>query len=233
VIPLSDDNPSSIRPIVTIALIVACVLAFLWQLSAGAGGQRIIYSLGVIPAVLLGRQELPPELSLLPAWATVFTSMFMHGGWMHLIGNMLYLWIFGDNVEDRLGHGRYLLAYLAFGAAAALGQMTVSAGSTIPMIGASGAIAGVMGAYFVMYPHSRVLTVVFLVFFLDIIEIPAIFFLGIWFVMELFSGVGSLGASTMTGVAFWAHIAGFATGALTGLYWRMREASRQGYWTEV
>jgi membrane associated rhomboid family serine protease len=151
---------------------------------------------------------------------------------MHLLGNMLYLWIFGDNVEDRLGHAGYLLFYVACGSAAALGQVAANAGSVIPMIGASGAIAGVMGAYFVLYPHSRVLTVVFLLFFMDLIEIPAIFFLGIWFVKELFSGVGSLGAQSLSGgVAFWAHIVGFAAGALTGLFWRVREPPRRTYWT--
>ena len=144
---------------------------------------------------------------------------------------MLYLWIFGDNVEDRLGHFGYLIFYLAAGAAAAIGQVIVSPDSTIPMIGASGAIAAVMGAYFVLYPHSRVLTVVFLLFFMDMIEIPAIFFLGVWFVKELFSGVGSLGAQSMSGgVAFWAHIVGFAVGATTGLVWRVREPPQKTYW---
>jgi membrane associated rhomboid family serine protease len=144
---------------------------------------------------------------------------------------MLYLWIFGDNVEDQLGHAGYLVFYLGCGATAALGQVAVSPGSTIPMIGASGAIAGVMGAYFVLYPQSRVLTIVFLVFFLDMIEVPAIFFLGVWFVKELFNGVGSLGAQSMTGgVAFWAHIVGFAIGALTGVIWRVGAASRRHYW---
>ena len=136
--------------------------------------------------------------------------MFLHEGWMHLLGNMLYLWIFGDNVEDQLGHFGFLIFYLGAGAAAALGQVVVSAGSTIPMIGASGAIAGVMGAYFVLYPHSRVLTVVFLLFFMDMVEIPAIFFLGIWFIKELFSGVGSLGAACAERGRrrFWAHVVG-------------------------
>jgi membrane associated rhomboid family serine protease len=221
-LPVSDVIPSKTTPYVTIGLIAINVLAFLYELQLSRPQlERLVLAFGVVPAYF--------------SWPTLVTSQFLHDGWMHIGGNMLYLWIFGDNVEDRLGHSRYLLAYLAFGAAAALGQTAVSGGSMIPMVGASGAIAGVMGAYFVLYPHSRVLTVVFLVFFLDIIEIPAIFFLGIWFVMELFSGVGSLGASTMTGggVAFWAHVVGFATGALAGLYCRMREASRQGYWTEV
>ena len=157
--------------------------------------------------------------------------MFLHGGWLHFLGNMLYLWIFGDNVEDRLGHGRFLLFYLGCGATAALGQAATNPSSVVPMVGASGAIAGVMGAYFVLFPYSRVLTAVFIVFFMDLIEIPAIFFLGIWFLMQFFSGVGSLGAGTASGgVAFWAHIVGFAVGALTGAWWRTAESSRRERW---
>jgi membrane associated rhomboid family serine protease len=157
--------------------------------------------------------------------------MFLHEGWLHLLGNMLYLWIFGDNVEDSLGHAGFLVFYLFCGAVAALGQVAISPLSTLPLIGASGAIAGVMGAYFVIYPHSRVLTIVFLVFFLDMIEIPAIFFLGIWFVKELFNGVGSLGTSdTLGGVAVWAHIAGFAAGGLVGFICRLRQPVRRTYW---
>jgi len=218
-LPLSDVIPSKTTPYVTIGLIAVNILTFLYELQLTQPELQIVaLSFGVVPAYF--------------SWPTLITSQFLHDGWMHIFGNMLYLWIFGDNVEDRLGHGRYLVAYLVFGMVAALGQVALSAGSIIPMIGASGSIAGVMGAYFVLYPHSRVLTVVFLVFFLDIIEIPAIFFLGIWFVKELFSGVGSLGASTMTGgVAFGAHVVGFAGGALVGLFWRMRETSRQRYWT--
>jgi membrane associated rhomboid family serine protease len=218
--PVSDVIPSKTTPYVTIGLISLNVIAFLYELQLSRRElQLLTYGFGVLPGSF--------------SWPTLVTSMFLHAGWMHVIGNMLYLWIFGDNVEDRLGHGGYLLFYLACGAAAALGQVAVSGDSLIPMIGASGAIAGVMGAYFVLYPHSRVLTVVFLVFFLDIVEIPAIFFLGIWFVKELFSGVGSIGTSALTGgVAFWAHIVGFAVGALAGLFLRF-QTSRQRYWTEV
>ena len=219
--PVSDVIPSKTTPSVTIGLIAVNVLMFLYELQLNRPElQQFVVAFGVVPAYF--------------SWPTLVTSQFLHDGWMHIVGNMLYLWIFGDNVEDRFGHGRYLLAYLAFGSVAALGQVGVSGGSTTPMIGASGSIAGVMGAYFVLYPHSRVLTVVFLVFFLDIIEIPAIFFLGIWFVKELFSGVGSLGASSMTGgVAFWAHIVGFAGGALAGVFWRFHEGPLQRYWTDV
>jgi rhomboid family protein len=217
--PISDVIPSKTTPFVTVGLIVLNAVAFLFELQLSRPEMQLLAQLyGVVPAYF--------------TWTSLLTSMFLHEGWLHLFGNMLYLWIFGDNVEDRLGHFGYLIFYLACGAAAALGQVAVNADSTIPMIGASGAIAGVMGAYLVLYPHSRVLTVVFLLFFMDMIEIPAIFFLGIWFVKELFSGVGSLGASALNGgVAFWAHIVGFAVGAGTGLFWRAREAPRTTYWT--
>jgi membrane associated rhomboid family serine protease len=202
--PVSDVIPSRTTPFVTIALITANAAAFVYEVRLGDELEPFVRAFGFVPAV--------------PAWPSLVTSMFLHQGWMHFLGNMLYLWIFGDNVEDRLGHARYLMFYLACGALAALGQMVAHPGSRLPMIGASGAIAGVMGAYFVFYPQSRVLTAVFLLFFLDLIEIPAIFFLGIWFVMQLFSGVGSLGADAADGgIAFWAHIAGFAAGALVGL----------------
>jgi membrane associated rhomboid family serine protease len=209
--PVSDVIPSKTTPYVTVGLIGLNAVVFLYELQLTRPELQLFAQVfGVVPAYF--------------SWPTVFTSMFLHEGWLHLFGNMLYLWIFGDNVEDRLGHIGYLVFYLACGVAAALGQVAVSAGSTIPMIGASGAIAGVMGAYFVLYPHSRVLTVVFLLFFMDMIEIPAIFFLGIWFVKELFSGVGSLGTQSLNGgVAVWAHVVGFAIGALTGLFWRVRE----------
>jgi membrane associated rhomboid family serine protease len=217
--PVSDVIPSKTTPYVTVGLIGLNALVFLYELQLSRPELQLFAQVfGVVPAYF--------------SWTTVFTSMFLHEGWLHLLGNMLYLWIFGDNVEDRLGHFGYLVFYLGCGVAAALGQVAVSAGSTIPMIGASGAIAGVMGAYFVLYPHSRVLTVVFLLFFMDMIEIPAIFFLGIWFVKELFSGVGSLGAQSLNGgVAVWAHVVGFAIGALIGLFWRVREPPQPTYWT--
>jgi membrane associated rhomboid family serine protease len=219
VFPVSDVIPSKTTPYVTIGLIALNAVTFLGelQLSGGPELQLLMQTFGIVPAYF--------------TWPTLVTSMFLHEGWIHLLGNMLYLWIFGDNVEDRLGHFGYLIFYLGCGAAAALGQVAVSPDSTIPMIGASGAIAGVMGAYFVLFPQSRVLTVVFLVFFMDMFEIPAIFFLGIWFVKELFNGVGSLGAQAMSGgVAFWAHIVGFAVGALVGMIWRIRAVSRPHYW---
>jgi membrane associated rhomboid family serine protease len=209
--PVSDVIPSRTTPVVTIGLIALNALAFLYELTLGDRElQGFVQMYGVVPAYF--------------SWTAVVTSMFLHGGWLHFLGNMLYLWIFGDNVEDRLGHGGFLLFYLGCGAAAAIGQTLTSPLSVIPMVGASGAIAGVMGAYFVLYPHSRVLTAVFIVFFMDLIEIPAIFFLGIWFLMQFFSGVGSLGADAAEGgVAFWAHVVGFAVGASTGAIWRSVE----------
>ena len=216
--PVSDVIPSRTTPVVTIGIIVLNALAFLFELSLDEGElQRFVLAFGVVPAYF--------------SWLAVLTSMFLHGGWLHVLGNMLYLWIFGDNVEDRLGHARYLLFYLFCGAIAALGQTVINPYSMVPMIGASGAVAGVMGAYFVLFPHSRVLTAVFILFFIDLIEIPAIFFLGIWFVMQLFSGVGSIGAGIADGgVAFWAHVAGFAAGAVLGGLWRLSEQSRRQRW---
>src|SRR5262245_20827078 len=218
--PIADVIPSQKTPVVTIGLIALNALAFLFQIQLPERElQQFVQVYGVVPADF--------------SWPSVVTSMFLHGGWVHFLGNMLYLWIFGDNVEDRLGHGAYLLFYLLCGAAAALGQTFTQPYSVVPMIGASGAIAGVMGAYFVLFPHSRVLTAVFILFFIDLIEIPAIFFLGIWFVMQFFSGIGSLGASEAGGgVAFWAHIVGFAVGALGGSLWRSSERKDLRRWDE-
>ena len=203
---------------VTPALIAANVLIFLYQWSLGErAGTSFIFDWGVIPA----------DFTLL----TLFTSMFLHGGFLHAGGNMLYLWIFGDNVEDRFGRGRFLAFYLLCGAAAAVAQTLVSPSSRVPMVGASGAVAGVMGAYFEMYPHSRIVTLVpFL--FLQIIEVPAVFFLGIWFLMQFLSGVGSIAQveAGTGGVAFWAHVAGFAVGVLGGLLLRRPERQRVEYW---
>ena len=216
--PVSDVIPSRTTPYVTIGLIALNTIAFLfeWQMS-DRELQVFLMQFGAVPADF--------------TWPSVFTSMFLHSGWLHFGGNMLYLWIFGDNVEDRFGHGRYLAFYLFCGAIAVVGQTAMNPHSLVPMIGASGAIAGVMGAYFVLYPHSRVLTAVFILFFLDLVEIPAIFFLGIWFLMQLFSGVGSIGASAANGgVAFWAHIAGFLTGVAFGLFRRWRDSAQPQYW---
>jgi membrane associated rhomboid family serine protease len=219
--PVSDVIPSRTTPYVTISIIAVNTLAFLYEWQMSDRELRLfLMQFGAVPAYL----SLP----------SIVTSMFLHGGWLHFGGNMLYLWIFGDNVEDRFGHLRFLAFYLFCGALAVFGQVSMNPDSLVPMIGASGAIAGVMGAYFVLYPHSRVLTAVFIFFFLDLVEIPAIFFLGIWFLMQLFSGVGSIGASAAGGgVAFWAHISGFVAGLFFGLFRRWRDSARtkqSRYW---
>ena len=212
-IPLRDDNPSNSTPLITICLIAACVVTFLWQFSLGpVGGQRAIFALGVIPAVLLGQRDLDPQLALVPPSMTILTSMFMHGGWMHLIGNMLYLWIFGDNVEDSMGRSRFIAFYLLCGLAAVFAQALPDPSSTIPMVGASGAISGVLGAYLLLFPHARVLIAIPLGFILHTTRIPAGIVLVLWFGLQLFSSV--MTPSSQGGVAFGAHIGGFVAGML-------------------
>ena len=218
-IPLRDVIPSRTTPVVTVSLIVANVAVFLYELTLGRDVEEFTRVFGLVPADF--------------SWFTLFTSMFLHGGLFHVGGNMLYLWIFGDNVEDRMGHGRFLAFYVLCGTAAALTQTFTSPESTVPMVGASGAIAGVMGAYFVLYPRSRIVTLIPLFFFFQIVEIPAIFFLGIWFVMQFLSGVGSIAASATGGVAFWAHIGGFVAGVVGVLLLRRPERQRVEWWHDV
>jgi membrane associated rhomboid family serine protease len=213
-IPLRDIIPSRTVPYITVTIIVLNGLAWLFELS-------------------LPREELPLFLQVygvVPADfhpATLISSMFLHGGWSHVIGNMWYLWIFGDNIEDRLGHGRFIIFYLLCGIAAAVGQIVVDPFSRLPTIGASGAIAGVMGGYFVLYPQSRVLTLIPWVF-LQIVELPAIVLLGFWFLMQLFSA-GAIAVTASThggGVAFAAHVAGFVTGIIGVFVFRKRDYDR-------
>lgn len=209
-IPLRDDNPTRRTPVLTIALLGACVLVFLWQVSLPPEAARqAVYAFGVTPAVLTGAARLPAEVAAVPAWLTVFTSMFLHGGWLHLIGNMLYLWIFGDNVEDDLGHGRFLLFYLLCGVAAVAAQAAPAPESTVPMIGASGAISGILGAYLVLHPRARVLVFIPLGLFSQLLRLPAMLVLGLWFGLQLLS---SLGQADGGGVAFRAHVGGFVAG---------------------
>jgi|SRR5436190_13753088 len=211
-IPLRDDNPTRTWPVVTVALIVLCSLVFLWQLSLSTNGQQqAAYLFGFIPAVVFGNAQL--EGQWIPAGATIITSMFLHGGWLHLIGNMLYLWIFGDNIEDRLGRGRFVAFYLLCGAVAALGQGLADARSEVPMIGASGAISGVLGAYLVLYPRAKVLVLVPLLIFITTVRVPALVVLGIWFAGQLLSSLAAAPGSG-GGVAFAAHVGGFVAGVV-------------------
>jgi membrane associated rhomboid family serine protease len=212
VIPLRDDNPSSLTPLVSWTIMGACIVVFLWQLSLGPqGGQVAVFALGVIPAVLFDHAALPADIALVPPLVTVFTSMFMHGGWLHLIGNMLYLWIFADNVEASMGHLRFVLFYLLCGVAAVLAQALPDTTSQIPMIGASGAISGVLGAYLLLHPHARVLVLVPLGFMSQMLYLPAGAVLGLWFGLQLLSS--ALSPAGEGGVAFGAHIGGFVAGA--------------------
>ncbi|HSH30709.1 MAG TPA: rhomboid family intramembrane serine protease [Thiohalobacter sp.] len=210
--PLKDDNPAELPPRVTVTLIAACVLAFFWQLSLGQARQAAVFAFGTVPAVLFGLAELPSELSLIPAELTLVTSMFMHGGWLHLIGNMLYLWIFGNNVEDAMGHVRFIVFYLVCGLVAVLSHALPSPESTVPMIGASGAISGVLGAYLLLYPHARVLVAIPIGFIIQTFYLPAVAVLGLWFVMQLLNSATT--ATEGGGVAWGAHIGGFVAGML-------------------
>ena len=211
-IPLRDDNPTTIPPIVTIAIIVLCSLVFLWQQTLPEDAARIaVYAYGVVPTVLFGNDSLPPGIARIPPELSIVTSMFMHGGWMHIIGNMLYLWIFGNNIEDTLGHVRFVLFYLLCGVAAALAQSLIDTHSEVPMIGASGAIAGVLGAYMVLFPRAHVLVLVPLGFFTQLLRLPALLVLGFWFVLQFIEG-GLMAPGEEGGVAYWAHIGGFVAG---------------------
>ena len=210
-IPLRDDNPRRSVPVVTYTIVALNVLAFFWELRQGQALDRALFGVAFIPA----RFWLPGNY--VADLLTMFISMFLHGGWLHIGSNMLYLWIFGDNIEDRLGKGRYLLFYLLCGVAATMAHALFNAGSRVPAIGASGAIAGVLGAYLILFPHARVLTILPIFVFVTVREIPAVFVLGIWFVLQLFSGVGSLGvpdAQDLGGVAYFAHIGGFVAGVV-------------------
>jgi membrane associated rhomboid family serine protease len=224
VIPLRDANPTRRTPIVTLLLILGCAAAFAWELSVAAGSERALDELvtrfGTVPAAV--DADLRSGNLVTPATLGVLTSLFLHGGWLHLLGNLLFLWIFGNNIEDRLGRLGFLAFYLAGGIAAALTQVATDPSSTIPLIGASGAIAAVLGAYFVFYPGARITSLVFLGFFYQVLNVPAIVVLGYWFVLQLIDGFASLGVDTAQGgVAFFAHIGGFAAGLAVAVLLRV------------
>ncbi len=218
-IPLRDDNPTSIRPVVTVALIVVNAMVFMYQFFLEPGqGELFVYEFGAIPAVIFGSGNLPPEVYAIPPVLTIFTSMFLHSGFMHLIGNMLYLWIFGNNIEDAMGHVRFFVFYIVAGVAASFAHVLANPDSTVPAIGASGAISGVLGAYLLLYPRAQVLVLVPLGLFTRVMYIPAFIVLGMWFLLQLFSGTLSIGQAG-GGVAWWAHIGGFVAGmALVGVF---------------
>jgi membrane associated rhomboid family serine protease len=218
-LPLYDDTPRTMLPVATGALVAGCTAVFLWQagLSPRAANDAV-FAFGMVPAVLFGHAHLAPRLHLVPPWATIFTSMFMHGGWLHLIGNMIYLWIFGRGVEFALGPVRLFVFYLICGVAAALTQAMVDPSSQVPMIGASGAIAGVLGGYLILHPRGNVVVFFWILIFVRLIAVPAVILLGLWFGLQL---MGALSSAGEPGVAVWAHVGGFITGtALVGLFRR-------------
>jgi membrane associated rhomboid family serine protease len=208
-LPLYDDAPHNGREVATYGLIIACAIVFLWQLEQPRGGTETALAYGMIPAVLFGHAELPAHLRLVAPWMTIFTSMFLHGGWLHILGNMLYLWLFGRGVETALGFPRFMALYFISGVAAAMTQALVDPDSTVPMIGASGAIAGVLGAYLVLHPRGNVVTLIWIIIFVRLVSVPAVILLGLWFLLQVLGAIGSQGEP---GVAVWAHVGGFITG---------------------
>ena len=221
-VPLSDNNPTRTTPYIVFGLIVLNVLVFLYELSLQGSGENALEQFfriwAIVPAELTdsfnGR-----ALNPIGEWVTLISSQFLHGGFAHLGGNMLYLWIFGNNIEDQMGHGRFLVFYLACGALAGLAQWVFAPVSTVPTLGASGAIAGVMGAYIIRFPKAQILTLLPLIFIFTTARIPAVFFLGWWFVQQAFYGVAGLGANAdmgTGGVAYWAHAGGFVFGVVLG-----------------
>ena len=219
-IPLKDDNPTSNKPIVTYCIIGLCILIFLIQFSSQAYKTgELFYSYGLIPSVLMGHKQLPMDLYAIPGLLTIFSSMFMHGGFMHLIGNMLYMWIFADNIEDSLGSTKFLIFYLLSGIGAAMTQVLIDVYSQVPMVGASGAIGGVLGAYLINHPNAKVLVLIPFGFFSQLIKIKALYVLGFWFILQFISSGG--------GVAYAAHIGGFISGIILILFFNKKGKKRK------
>ena len=233
-IPLKDDNPTSSRPIVTYFLIGLCVVVFLTQLgSQSYRSGQLFYSYGLIPSVLMGHDQLPMDLYVMPAYVTIISSMFMHGGFMHLIGNMLYMWIYADNIEDSLGPKKFIIFYLLSGTGAAMSQVLMDTHSQIPMVGASGAIGGVLGAYLINHPNARVLVLIPFGFFSQLIKIKALYVLGFWFVLQFINS--SMISTQGGGVAYAAHIGGFISGMILILFFNKKSKNKtkiiKGPWT--
>ena len=215
-IPLRDKNPSGRFPLVTVFLIITNVVVFIYQISLRDNLTPFFNRYALIPARIVFFGE-SPGISLRSIFFPFFTSMFLHGGWFHVIGNMWYLWIFGDNIEDRLGHVRFFIFYLVCGIGAAVAHVILNPNATVPCVGASGAIAGVLGAYLILFPFARVVTLVPILFYLTVIEIPAVILLVFWFVLQFFSGTLSIVTAAQTGgggVAWWAHVGGFIAGMI-------------------
>lgn len=221
--PLYDTVRSRTFPFINLTLILANVLAFLYELQLGADVLKdFIFTWGLIPANVFSDPQ--------TTWTTFFSSMFLHGGWFHIINNMWVLFIFGDNVEAGMGKIRYLIFYLLSGVAAGLLQLYILPSSTVPMIGASGAVAGVLGAYLILFPRSRIASLVPILFIFTIVEIPALLFLLFWFVSQLYSGLGAIQGGGESGIAWWAHIGGFLFGALMVSFFAVRRRIVDSRW---
>jgi len=218
--PYKDDNPTTSFPSVTIGIISLNIVVFILQVLSGGDGQRIVFAYGAIPHNIVSFESTQP----IHPFLTIFTSMFMHGGLFHIFGNMLYLWIFGNNIEDRLGHVRFIIFYLFCGIAAALSHVLTAAGSNVPMIGASGAVSGVLGAYLLLFPYARIHTVIFLGFFVQTVQIPALIVIGFWAIIQVVNGLIAQGALNQGGVAWFAHVGGFIAGLITIKLWQPRRS---------
>lgn len=233
-IPIRDLNPTRTTPFIIVGLIAANIIVFLYQISLGVRQQnQFVLAYATTPFEITHGVDLDPKIGI-PVYLTIFTAMFMHGGWLHIIGNMLYLWIFGNNVEDRFGHIRFLLIYLLWGVAAAFAQILVDPNSRIPALGASGAIAGVLGAYLVIFPTARVDVLVFLGYFISTVRLPALLVVGGWILLQFFSGFASVtGAEADGGVAYFAHIGGAIAGVAVGLLYRVLHpgSAEYGYYS--
>jgi membrane associated rhomboid family serine protease len=217
-IPYKDDNPTHRLPYVTIGIIISNILIFLLEIISPPGMEKTVYAYGAVPQYILTFEKFQP---IHPA-LTVFTAMFMHGGVFHLGGNMLYLWIFGNNIEDKLGHLRFIIFYIFCGITAAYSHALIDPHSLTPMIGASGAISGILGAYLLLFPRAGVYTLIFLGFFVQIVKIPALIVIGFWAIVQFINGLVSTGLVKQGGVAWFAHIGGFLTGLLTIKLWLPR-----------
>lgn len=219
-IPIKDNIPSRTFPFVTLSLIAVNIMVFVYQITLGMDGvERFIYSTAAIPVEIMTLEDIGP-VAIVPLPFTLVTAMFVHGGLLHVGGNMLFLWIFGDNIEDRFGHAVFLLFYIAAGVVASFAHILLDPGSTMPMVGASGAIAGVLGAYFLLFPRAQVHTLVILPLYISMVSLPAVMFLGFWFLLQVLNS----GASSSGGVAWYAHIGGFAAGVAGALAYRSLKA---------
>lgn len=221
-IPYKDDNPISITPFSTILIISLNMLVFIMQIMSGEDGKSIVYNYGAIPHNIISFQSSQP----IPPVLTIFTSMFMHGGLLHLAWNMLFFWIFGNNIEERLGHVRFIVFYLFCGVVATFSHALLSPGSNVPMIGASGAVAGMLGAYILLFPMARIRTIVFLGFYVTVIKVPALIVIGFWAIIQVVSGLISQGNAAQGGIAFFAHVGGFIAGLSTIKLWQPRRSSK-------